>query len=121
MQAEIPVSIQVNSQQGGGAGSMVTVPVDVDIDVELLVAGKPIGKGQASMLFEECVDPPGHIWDQCGGLEYDSKSKSRTTFTSGCEEGICVEKNKWFAMCMPEERRELFKKRGWSGKVLECR
>jgi hypothetical protein len=100
---------------------MVTVPVDVDIDVELLVAGKPIGKGQASMLFEECVDPPGHIWDQCGGLEYDSKSKSRTTFTSGCEEGICVEKNKWFAMCMPEERRELFKKRGWSGKVLECR
>jgi hypothetical protein len=127
VQAEVPVTIQVNTQQSGSdvgngsRGSNVVVPIDVDIGVELVVAGKPVGQGKASMMFDKCKESVAHLWTQCGGISYDGKDGTPQKFTSACEEGICVQKSEWFAMCIPEDQKQLFKKQGWSSKVLRCR
>jgi hypothetical protein len=124
IQVEVPISVNVNVDSGeqcGLQGANISVPVDVDVDVAIEISGKPIGTGKGGVTFDKCQTSVAHLWRQCGGIAYDGMGSSPQKFVSSCQEGICVQKNEWFAMCMPEDRRQVFKHQGWSGKFLKCR
>jgi hypothetical protein len=124
MQIDLPISVNVNVGSAETCGIKATnasTAIDVDVDVAIEISGKPVGKGKGGVTFDRCRTTVSQLWHQCGSIAYDGKDGMPQKYVSRCQEGVCVQKNEWFAMCMPEDRRNVFKHQGWSGKFLRCR
>ena len=121
-QVEVPVTVQVNVDGGpcDTEGADVAVPVDVDVSVDILVDGQRIGTGNGGVVFVRCREGAVARWGQCGGIVYSRRGAPKR-FAAACAEGACVRKNRWFAMCVPDDTQRVFKGQGWDGKVLVCR
>lgn len=118
------VNVNVDGGPCDAKGADVEVPVDVDVSVDILIDGKPIGTGKGGVVFDKCREGAVERWGQCGGIVYSRRGRGHGKprhFASACAEGVCVRKNRWFAMCVPHERRRVFTEQGWDGKVLVCR
>ena len=125
MQVQVPIVVDVTVDAGDGCSlddAILTIPIDVKIGADLVVEGLPVGHGTESAVFRKCEDEDAQLWKQCAGINFPSGHASAPRFFQRhCVEGICVEKNQFFAQCLPREHRKVFKwQQGWSGKWLEC-
>lgn len=125
LQVEVPVTVNVRVDSGEACnmtGTTINIPVMVDISVEIVVEGKPIGKGSDELVFGKCDRLLGKasLWQQCGGVKYTNGEAK--PILKPCDDGMCIRKNRWFAQCIPKSSRKVFKlSQGWSGQVVKCR
>jgi hypothetical protein len=125
MQVDVPVTVNVMVDAGEACnmtGTTINVPVQVDVSVEIVIEGRPIGKGSDKLVFGKCDRNASKawLWQQCGGVTY--MQGAATNVLKACEDGMCIRKNPWFAQCIPRSSRKLFKlSQGWSGEVVRCR
>lgn len=125
-QVQVPITVNVTVDAGEDCrldGATVNIPIDVKVAAELVVEGQHVGFGTENVLFGRCDIEHTPVWTQCAGIDFPSGSNAGPRFfQKHCSTGVCVQKNHFFAQCLPKEHRKVYKfEQDWTGKILECR
>eukprot|EP00892_Ulva_mutabilis_P004090 jgi/Ulvmu1/2052/UM120_0048.1 len=113
---QVPVNVTINViTEGCDEAVQITTPVDITIGVAIVVEGAEIGGGTAVML-PACEEVGVAFFDRCGGMIGGSR------FVSACADpsAICLQKNPFFAMCIPPMLLPRFLDQGFEGTQLQC-
>lgn len=116
MQIEVPVNVELQVvTQGCEDVVSITNPVQISIGVEVVVDGNVIGGG-AALMMPRCAEVGVALFESCGGMIGGSR------FVNQCAgSAICLNKNEFFAMCIPPRLLQRFLGQGFEGTQLQCR